>query len=983
MQKNRWSRKFDWFTVTGTTSGTTYVQRDRGETYQENRFIAVGDIYFKLNKYLTGVTFIYINSLNDIYKRDILTGDGFSIFNMYNEYDVIHRVLRNIVNVDVAADTNIDLSKQWFSINDVKLRPGQFILLKSQTNPFENDVYKVNKKYFLENAGLLSTREKSDKFSCSVKMGKNIDKQFFLNTNGGFDFPTTFESKNFIEGRSIILKNLIRYNMFNTYTGATSSSGVTSKMIFTDYNLARKQLPSNYSLYTDFYETVLSATTPSNYVTIDYHHNPSYKIRSGSNLSFGEEIGSSLNSNMNTKLGTKLSYSATTTFDWITGDYVNLLIYSGLTIGSTVILNMNSFIKTGTTGSVCSIYLEDVIPNYILNNLNGCSFVVKNFNVASSWVDAYDKIKYHTPYVDFYDFTGKTTDSIKMLFTPKDNPYDKYFDYCDLKFRFTDTYELKYFETKNHYINYTLYDRLSQIDPILFNSGLSVFNSFLLTDFSYQYTDKTRIKITTSQSGLTSIFKPYTYVNAFSSPPQKTLVYSVKDHEMIIERPAQWTGVTQTISAIQNIDGLKNISDILYEVYLNENYDWYIHKSDNERKYISSAYGEILTNSATFRDNVTGLLFENQNNEFILKLYKIVDDDNNFLDPNLYYKTIELVYVGSEGVSRLPVPLTLTGGTIISYSEDWNVLNDGYHEQSEFGAVPDDVLDGRKTQDGRLCSITGGTWNQTGVIGDTFDGGQDVVVPTNTPALLYNVVDGGFETTSCCNMQLTFTVTNSTATVNAFYGSPNYTYIWSNGQRTNNTSSSSNTATGLTMSVPYSVLVVDGTGCEVTGYVTIYSPTTTTTLAPTTLAPTTTTTLAPTTTTITTSVGLIYYGTGTTTTVTSSYILSTFSTTTGNVGSPTGRLYTFGSTYGYRYFAIPDLPNLGSRVIQTVFLTDDTTTIDMQPSTSFYSYSQLSPEPPSQPVLYGKLDISGVTYRLYRSATKFSESLNQFKVYSF
>ena len=44
MQRNRWSRKFDWLTITGSTSGatsgiTTYIQQDRGETYKENRFI--------------------------------------------------------------------------------------------------------------------------------------------------------------------------------------------------------------------------------------------------------------------------------------------------------------------------------------------------------------------------------------------------------------------------------------------------------------------------------------------------------------------------------------------------------------------------------------------------------------------------------------------------------------------------------------------------------------------------------------------------------------------------------------------------------------------------------------------------------------------------------------------------------------------------------------------------------------------------------
>ena len=40
MQKNRWSRKFDWVAVSGGTSGTTYIQKDRGETYNENRVIA-------------------------------------------------------------------------------------------------------------------------------------------------------------------------------------------------------------------------------------------------------------------------------------------------------------------------------------------------------------------------------------------------------------------------------------------------------------------------------------------------------------------------------------------------------------------------------------------------------------------------------------------------------------------------------------------------------------------------------------------------------------------------------------------------------------------------------------------------------------------------------------------------------------------------------------------------------------------------------
>ena len=200
MQKNIWNKKLDWI-KSGSTSPFIYYQKNREELYNENKYISVGDIYFKLNKYLTGVTFNYINSLDNIYNmNNLLTGDGHSLVNMYNEYDVIDSVMKNIIFVDVAADSNIDADYQWFNINDVKLKPGHLVLLKNQINQYENDIYYVTNDYFLECANVLSTREKSDKFSCSVKLGKNADKQFFL-ANSGFEFPITGEPKYFIEGK--------------------------------------------------------------------------------------------------------------------------------------------------------------------------------------------------------------------------------------------------------------------------------------------------------------------------------------------------------------------------------------------------------------------------------------------------------------------------------------------------------------------------------------------------------------------------------------------------------------------------------------------------------------------------------------------------------------------------------------------------------------------------------------------------------------
>ena len=128
----------------------------------------------------------------------------------------------------------------------------------------------------------------------------------------------------------------------------------------------------------------------------------------------------------------------------------------------------------------------------------------------------------------------------------------------------------------------------------------------------------------------------------------------------------------------------------------------------------------------------------------------------------------------------------------------------------------------------------------------------------------------------------------------------------------------------------------------------------------------------------------IYYGTGTTTGVTSSDIITKFSTATGFIGSPAGRTYTFGPTFGtYRYWAIPDLPNTGERVVSNCKLIDDITVVGLEPSQiDFYSYYQIDPTPPSQTIKYGKLDINGITYRLYRTSFKYGSSTTQLKIYS-
>jgi len=711
MQKNIWSTNFDWVKVYNEDySGYTYYQQDRLEQYNQDRFIAVDSIYFKFNKYLDGVCFSYINNLNDIYRRDLLNGDGYSIFNMYNEYDVVDRVTKNWVIADVASNININLNQQWIKIDNFTLKPGHLVLLYNQDLESQNDVYRVTSENFLENAGYLTSREKSEKFACSVKTGTDGDKQFFL-LNNGYDFPVIFEPKCFIEGKSIILKNKIRYDVFN-------GSGSTSKIIFTDYDFSRKQFLDPYKWFDN-----VSAVT-SGQLDIKYHHDVyTIRIASSTNTCSGNVVDIGTSSD-----GTTIPAGSCMGFIPSVGDQILLKIL----FGSIELLSYKGFVNKF---QLSTIYLKEIIPEYILSDLSACTYTIRNLNLASNWTEIKDENYLdYTPYSDFFDYY---INSGVITFYSKESKMFKYFDYHNLSF-FSGANN---FNTIYPYLKYNLFDRLNEINSSIFIASFSgITNNFILNtgEFACEYIDSashfSSIRIV-SDIILTG-FTPYTYVNISSAltSPQKTLIYSVDNYEMIIEKPIQWChngdAIDPLITKIETIDGLKNISDILEEVYFNGECDiihnivpsswWYIHRSDNERKYICKAYAELLTHNKLFRDNVTGILYENNNNEFILKLYDIENDSN------LYFETVELMYLGSDKKTRLPVPfkriqsnrLTSTDDTLI----DWNVLDGGWY------------------------MLSGGTYASSPYTYEVFDFGfNNVLGGPNDPATFYNLIDGNDE----------------------------------------------------------------------------------------------------------------------------------------------------------------------------------------------------------------------------------------------
>jgi len=397
------------------------------------------------------------------------------------------------------------------------------------------------------------------------------------------------------------------------------------------------------------------------------------------------------------------------------GDYISI----NITTGSTTYLSMNTHVKQASSNY---IVLENEIPNRLLRYLDYGEFTIYNYNIVedetgTNWSTAITQLN-NTPYSKFFN-VSYTLDSglYEIKITPKEYKYDKYFDYNDLTFKSVDGGVSSSFSSLYNYITYNLYTRLNLANPAVFTSGFLFHNtqSFTSSYFSWSYTDDSRIKLSFTNSGDTSYFREYTYVYLNYDSTKKVMIWKIDGADIYLDKPAAWSTGTG-VSNIRNIDGLYNISQILQEVYINIDYDWYISKKDNIRRRICSAYAILLTENEDFRRNVTGILFENEFNEFALKLYDF--DTDNQLD----FKMIELMRLGADRKTRIPVPINKEGLVEReTFSYYWNVLDDGL------------VYTG----------TTAGTYLSTNTTDEVFDGGLDVVLGgPSDPPLLFNIVDG-------------------------------------------------------------------------------------------------------------------------------------------------------------------------------------------------------------------------------------------------
>ena len=644
-----WNLKYDWV-----LTGTTWTRIERLDTYWSG-VTYVPDNYFKYKKCLSGITYQYVNTLTDIYNKNSMVGKTWCLYDMYNEFDIINNFMVNMDTVDVCSTTNLDLTQRFYKIDNVNLKTNHKILLVNQDDKTQNDLYKVDQRGLLIRSTQLADSGNTFRYKGYTKLGDNKHNQYHLKNSGDY-FPTSGTFAEYMLGHTYIIKHFFSYDI-NAVTPVP-------KLIFTDYDVARHINPENYSLYNGF------PIPSTSVVKIKYHDNPDYTINVGSDLIYN---GVSI---LDTTIYTGVTvmpggiketflivtdgpfYASTTDGDYLKIELTNLNIN---------LVYYTYAIKDNSTSP--TLILKDPIPSNVLHDYytSGGTYTVTNLqftsNLNDTLLDSY--------YSKYFEISGGTE------LIPKYYKYNHYFDYDGLQFSFDGGVTYIGFTTSNYYIKYKLYEHLKDINSV-FNSSYSFPNypnsslvnfttgfTVLVTDTqSSEYYDSypkgTYIKITPTNPTDIYFFKKNTFVNLNGT--YKTLIVDyVQNEYFTIETYKSDSGLT--ITSIDTIYTLTGISDILYSVYKNDETDWYRVRPDNIRKEICNSYSRIIENDPNITKYTTALLTQDIKNKFILELYNpenLYNNGNNITftyDPDLIYKPIELIEIGIDKHTKIPIPI--------------------------------------------------------------------------------------------------------------------------------------------------------------------------------------------------------------------------------------------------------------------------------------------------------------------------------------
>lgn len=625
------------------TSGYSTIVNESVFNELINVPVKTNDIYFKYQYCFDGLCYKYTDSLTDIYKKDITTGNNINISNMYNEYNMISKYIPHIYHVDLATNVDIDLLTDHFLIDNEQIIPGQKILLYGQLSANTNDIYTVNKNYKLENSNIFLTENDSFRSKIYIKYGSNKGKQFFLKPKSSNIFPISGETKTFEEKHSYIIKHILNYDI----------NSVTSdcKVLFTDYETARTMNSSKTSLYKQLIIDVSSYTNLNfKYRDLDFDISTEYLdvfcSLSGITINDNNAIINDVTGNTIINVDTNF-YNKTNI-----GDYVEINFYE-----SDIQIEQNKRMVFYTI--IRNMYNDKIVLDSSLNQYNldilmscvsGYSYKITNLKYPETIlpIDIINNFK-KLPLHDLIDLVEYDNN---ILFNTKTN-YFKHFNYSELVITKNILNSTAYtFETDNQYVNYKLepfFNKYSkyQIDNI-YNNEILYNNEYTYTEI---YTGSYMITPINGYEYKLSKFKSYTYIDIISgSTSGRTLIREVTDSYMIIEKP-----INSIVYNLVNISKFSTISDILYEVYRNYTHEWYRKQEDSTLKRICASYANIIKKNSIIKSQSTGIVYlEDDVWNFDMFNLRVDSEYKNTFDTNMTYKPIQILDVGVDRITKLP-----------------------------------------------------------------------------------------------------------------------------------------------------------------------------------------------------------------------------------------------------------------------------------------------------------------------------------------
>lgn len=145
--------------------------------------VDVDSVYWKFHRCISGVCFMYIRDVTNIYEQNELVADTplTGAYNMYSEYDVIDEFFANSHEVEVAVNYNVDLTKVYRELDGVFMHVGTRVLLINQITYNEIGIYEIDEYYKLSRLTELDTIDSIFRYKVHVNAGTYFDQEFHVN----------------------------------------------------------------------------------------------------------------------------------------------------------------------------------------------------------------------------------------------------------------------------------------------------------------------------------------------------------------------------------------------------------------------------------------------------------------------------------------------------------------------------------------------------------------------------------------------------------------------------------------------------------------------------------------------------------------------------------------------------------------------------------------------------------------------------------